>query len=434
MTSSFVWLNAERAARLVVGFVQSAMVARHLGPDAFGVLNSSLALMALLTAFAVLGLDNVVARRIALEPAQAGALLGTSFALRVAAGAGLAIMVIGSLFVRSPAGPERTVTAVVALTLVAQSFLSGEAWFAATGDQRPVALARVTAQFTSFGIRIGLVIAGAGVVAFAVVAVLEVLANATLVFAWARRRSAARIAVRVRGVALDLLGESWPVVLSTASVAACNRLDLVLVGHFLPREITGSYAAAVRLNELVQFVAAAVPAATIGGLARLHARNREGFLEVHGALAAIAVLAGATIALAWMLFAHPAVTIVFGARYEDAAPFLRILAWTNVSVFAGSVWSVFWVSERLLRTLMTITVASALATVAADSWLLPRYGATGAAIGTLIGQFLPFILLQFHREAREASNAMFAGIAHPARSVSRIRAWLQLESAEGRTA
>ena len=71
------WLMADKVLRLLGGLVVGALVARHLGPDAYGLLNATLATVGLLLALAGMGLDLVTVRALASGEHASGAVLGT---------------------------------------------------------------------------------------------------------------------------------------------------------------------------------------------------------------------------------------------------------------------------------------------------------------------------------------------------------------------
>src|SRR5688572_11382886 len=60
--SNFAWLIADRAGRTAVNVVVGILVARHLGPDEFGVLSFSVTLIGLVAVVAGFGLEGVVVR------------------------------------------------------------------------------------------------------------------------------------------------------------------------------------------------------------------------------------------------------------------------------------------------------------------------------------------------------------------------------------
>ena len=64
------WLIGERLGRILVGLLVTLWVARYLGPDQYGQLSFAMASAALMGAFAGLGLDQIVVRDIARNPAR----------------------------------------------------------------------------------------------------------------------------------------------------------------------------------------------------------------------------------------------------------------------------------------------------------------------------------------------------------------------------
>lgn len=420
VVSSFLWLNIERFGRLSLGFAQTMMVARHLGPAGFGAINGSVAIVALFTGLTTLGLDSIVARRLALASTKAGALLGTAVAMRVLVGG----VVVAGLVAFRPAGSGASVHTVIAFTALAQALQAGDSWFVSTGRQRRATIIRLAVFLFAFVVRVVCVFAGAGVLVFAVVFVAEAIVSAVLVLLRAGAESRSRFAIDFAGCGRELIQESWPVIISAVGTAVCMRIDLVVVTRSIPHDIAGVYAAAVRLNELFYFVATAISGATIGSLVRTHQSDPKGFREVQAAIAALASWAGLIIAVAWAAGGGIAVRLLFGAQYDGAGAFLRVLAFGNVAVFCGTAWSVFWLALRLQKTLMVVTASASIATLIATILLARRFGAMGAAYGALVGQFLPLLLVQGSTLARQAFGEMLLAGMRPVRSALVIRDWL----------
>ena len=80
------WLFADRMIRMGVGVIVWIWIARYLGPDQFGLLNYSIAFVALISPIAVLGLDNLVIRDVVQNPELKEELLGTAYAMRASGG------------------------------------------------------------------------------------------------------------------------------------------------------------------------------------------------------------------------------------------------------------------------------------------------------------------------------------------------------------
>ncbi|MDK2892486.1 oligosaccharide flippase family protein [Methanohalophilus sp.] len=77
------WLFFEHIVRLVVALFVGVYVARYLGPDQYGLLRYSISFVALFSALATLGLDQIVIRELVKDKTKRDLLLGTAFYLKI---------------------------------------------------------------------------------------------------------------------------------------------------------------------------------------------------------------------------------------------------------------------------------------------------------------------------------------------------------------
>lgn len=115
------WMLIEYVVRAVAGLLVGVQVARYLGPQAFGMLNFSLAVVALASPVVHFGLDALVIKRLSIGLTSPSVLLGTVFRIRLlSGGAGfLAISLLG--LVLTPDPTERLCLVVIAACLVFQA-------------------------------------------------------------------------------------------------------------------------------------------------------------------------------------------------------------------------------------------------------------------------------------------------------------------------
>ena len=112
------WLFLERALRMVVGVAIGVWVARHLGPDQFGLLSYAAALTVLFSPLASVGVDRVLLRDLVQNRNGRYESLGTAFFLKLIASAvacGLAGLTATILRPSSDVVPAMTVIISLAL-------------------------------------------------------------------------------------------------------------------------------------------------------------------------------------------------------------------------------------------------------------------------------------------------------------------------------
>lgn len=151
------WLFADQILRLCVGLLVAIWVTRHLGPEQFGALNYSLAIVALLTPIAVFGLDNLLVRDLVREPARSQETVGTAFMLRLLAGVvTLAVAIAASVVLNRDDPLQQLLTVVVSVMLPLNAFNIIDFWFQAHVRAKYSVLARNASLLVVSAIRIAL--------------------------------------------------------------------------------------------------------------------------------------------------------------------------------------------------------------------------------------------------------------------------------------
>jgi PST family polysaccharide transporter len=103
-------------------------------------------------------------------------------------------------------------------------------------------------------------------------------------------------------------------------------------------------------------------------------------------LFSLMALVSLSVAAATTAVSSPVIRLVFGPGYAGAGPILAVHVWTSVFVFWGVVGETWYLTEGLTRLTLYRTASAALANVALNLVLIPRYGGIGAAVATLLSQ------------------------------------------------
>src|SRR3546814_18945490 len=92
------WLIGDKVVRLGLNLIITIWLARHFGPEGFGVWNFASAFVALFGAFAVLGMDGIIVRELVTDKVNAGRILGTALAMRLTAATIAALAAVAAAF------------------------------------------------------------------------------------------------------------------------------------------------------------------------------------------------------------------------------------------------------------------------------------------------------------------------------------------------
>jgi O-antigen/teichoic acid export membrane protein len=384
------WLAAEQGVRLILSLTVMVLVARHLGPERFGAYAYVLSLAGLLLPLALVGIDAPLMRRAAADPACRDVLIGTALAIRgVAAGLAAALALSLFMWIGGPAGTSAGLMAMACVLLLAAPANSFAGWFLAAERMAWVALPRTAVALGVAGVALWLVWRDAGLPAFVALRAGEAAAVGLAgLAAWAVATGALRRLAFSARLARDLLREGWPLLLGGVAVIIYMRIDQVMLGQLAPPAELGLYAVAVRVSDAALFVPMAIQSAFYAGLVRVH-RDSPGRFDAYmqrvydaQGLAAWGCVLGLGLA-GWLLIGP-----LFGADFTGALPMLLILLMALPSVFLGVGRGAMLTVRGWMWTVPLVTATGAVANVALNLWLIPRWGGEGAAVATVLSYTL----------------------------------------------
>ena len=365
------------------------VMARRLGPEGFGDFTFALSLALLLTVFAGFGIDQVITRSVARDPATARRLL--TDALTVKVGFGL-VGVAGAMLVVLAGGFDADLRAAVALLSVAAVVELVTKNFAATfqglDDMVPVAVSLLVQRFFTAAVGIALLLSGAGVVEVSVVYLAgAVLALAYIVVRLARRGispertpSAARARALVRG--------SFALGVTVIFSVALFRIDATLLSLIEGTAAVGIYGVAYRLFESTLFLSFVFVSALLPTLSRLTPDTSPTVGQVYELGSKVMAAALLPLGTGFVLFAEPLVHVIYSTEYDAAVDTVRLLGAAAVLYGVTYLASYVLISQGRQIILPWATAAVLAVNVALNLVLIPRYSYDGAAAATSVSEAL----------------------------------------------
>lgn len=410
------WLFADRALRLIVSVFVGAWIARHLGPEQFGTWSYALAFTAIFSGFATLGLDGIVVRELARDPTKRDVLLGTTFALKLLAGA-ITFLVTVAAALAIHRGEFLTILLVglSAGGFLFQSCIVVDLYFQSRTQSRYAIFAGLAAMVPVTIAKLVLLVRGAPLEAFAIVGLVEVaLTGAMLVYAYGAKRNSVREWRFDLGLARKMLGESWPLLLSGFAVMVQARIDQVMLGAMAGDAELGQYSAAMRLIEVFAFVPLIITSTYAPNIARAKASDesqyRAGLTNVYRIMFIAFLVTAAPI----FMFGEMIVGLLYGESYALAGTFLSLLSIRLFFANFGVAKTLYITNEGLFRYSLATTALGAAVNIVANLVLIPLYGGTGAILAMAISfGATTFVADLFVKHARANFSMMLHAIRSP---------------------
>jgi O-antigen/teichoic acid export membrane protein len=189
-------------------------------------------------------------------------------------------------------------------------------------------------------------------------------------------------------MAVDLLRDSWPLILSGMVVAVYMKIDQVMIKEMLDSEAVGQYAAAVRLSEAWYFIPMVISSSLFPAIINAKKISEELYYERLQKLYDLMVWMAVAIALPMTFLSDWVVELLYGSEYSEAASVLMVHIWAGVFVFLGVASGKWFITEDLQKYSFYRTFFGSVANIVLNFILIPKLGINGAAIATLVSQII----------------------------------------------
>lgn len=417
----------ERIVAAVASLLVFVMLARIYGPHDFGIWSYTLGVMQFAAAALVGAAEPIVVRELVHRPRDAGVVLGSAAA--TLAGATVLALVLPLAFLFFKHGSDDTVMRIALLSALAYGpavFFVIEHHFRALQMPLPIAAARFFAMLVGAVAKVSLALAGSGIATLAWVLVAESLVQVAILVLALRNASQGGLRWRVeRPVVAQLLSRCLPAMVAAVAVTLFFRVNYLIVEALQGFEQVGYYAFAFNVMQLALVVPGMLMAGLYPRLCELIERDPARFRQVVAWLFFGAAAFGYGAAIFIALFGQALVGLLFGAKYLPAVP---VLSWMFVAMAALATATVraAVINVQQAQSLHLWSALIGLATLVPSSlWLVPMWGARGAAIAVVgsalvSGALTSFVFRKLRPHALDQLQALL--LLTPFLALSRLRA------------
>jgi O-antigen/teichoic acid export membrane protein len=201
--------------------------------------------------------------------------------------------------------------------------------------------------------------------------------------------------LRIQIPASEVLSFVLPGLSSTLATASIASINIFLLGHLRSMSEVAFYRAVVPAAQLNGLVMASFSLLYIPSAARLFAKEDfAGFNKLYWQTAAWMSVVSFPIFAVTFSLSRPLTVLLFGVRYQQSGAILALL---SLGSYFNTALGFNLQTLKVLGRMSYIIVVSALGVVidvAACLFLIPRYGALGAGIGTAVALVGLNLLLQ----------------------------------------
>lgn len=406
------WLIFEKGLTMGVGVFVGIYTARYLQPESFGLLNYAISYVSIFSAFASLGLDQIMIRELVKSQEKRDVLLGTAFILKLAGSLILVAIMFGTMLFMKHTFFTNLLIIIIAFSELFKVFEVVNFFFQSQVQSKYVVQVQMIINLTISFSKIGLVFFQAELVWFAVIILIGTVLNAIgFIYAYQKREGRILSWTFDKSVAGNLLRESWPLALYGIALHIQARIDQVMLGKMLNNYEVGQYSVALKFIEIFGFAPMILISTLMPAITKAKAASEELYHSRLVNLYRVMFIVFLAISTPIYFFAEDVITLLYGIEYQPAGYLLSLFALRLFFTNMGVGKSGFIVNESLFRYSLLTMIIGAIANVTFNYFLIPPYASVGAITASMLSFLVSiFIVDIFFEKPRQNQKLMLKGI------------------------
>lgn len=405
------WIMGEKIIHMLISLVISLITARYLGPSNYGLINYAAAYTAFFTSICTLGINSIIVKKFIENPKCEGEIIGTTLVLRAISSLFSAITIIGiSLVVDAGETTTQLVVALSSISIIFKIFETFNYWFQARLQSKVTAVATLIAYVVTSVYKIVLLIKKSSVIYFAFATSVDYICLAIILF-FCYKHYGGRKLVCSKQRALSLLKESYHFILTGLMVAIYGQTDKIMIKHMIGDAELGYYSTATSICNMWCFVLGAIIDSMYPPIMEAYKKDIADFEKKNKWLYSFIFYISAVVSLIFTVFGGAIVEMLYGQEYLSAVVPLRVITWYTAFSYLGVARDAWVVCMNRQKYLKYIYFSAAISNVILNLIFIPMWGATGAAVASLIAQIITtFIAPFFIKGMRDNSILMVKAI------------------------
>ncbi len=389
------WAVMGKVVTLLGSLLVGIFVARYLGPEQYGLMNYVVSYVALFQVFASFGLDNIEIREESkckglgekgrIPGAEANAILGTAFGLKLIFAAVTMVLVILTAWLFEADTFTKWMITLYSLSMIMQTFSVIRNYFTSIVWNEYIVKTEISRTVIGALIKVVLLLLKADLVWFIAATLFDtVLIAGGYLLSYRRQISSPRLWTFDKSTARYLIKESFPLLLSGAAVIIYQRIDQVMIGNMIDKASVGQFSVASKFVELLIFIPTILSQTIAPVLVQIRQSNAVEYERKAQQFMSITIWLCIVMAVLIALLSKWLIIYTFGVQYMAAVPVLQIMAFKVLGMALSQTVGQMIIIEKQQKYAFIRNLIGCVVCIVLNLLFIPRYGIVGSAIVTII--------------------------------------------------
>lgn len=407
------WIILCKIIQSVCSLFISILTARYLGPSNYGIISYAQSLVVFVTPIMQLGITSVIVRELIENRDEEGKIIGTSI---VASLISAFFCMIGiALFVSfANAGEKDTLIVCILYStiLISQSLELIIYWFQSHYLSKTYSIVSLCVYFIISAYKVFLLATHKSVHWFALSNSLDYLLIGIILHVIYIKNGNQSLKVDL-SIFRRIFNKSKYYIVSGLMVTICAQTDRIMLKNMIDDATTGYYSAAASTLTMTGFVFTAIIDSMRPSIFEHKKIDKLSYENSVVKLYSIILYFAVFLSCLYCVFAKLIIGILYGEDYLPAIRVLQILTWYTSFSYFGGAKDVWVLSEGKQKYLIYTYMAGAITNVLLNFYLIPIYGASGAAFASLVTQILVNIIMPYFIKPLRYNNRLLLKALNP---------------------
>ena len=401
-----VWIISERLIQAAISFFIQVATINYMEPESWGVISYCTAFVNVFLSLSALGLEYVVIKELTANPNEKDEIMGSALLMRLLSGI---VSVFCMLFLVGLTRDFRSFDLFIALLISLQLLfrLSDliDFYFQSRLESKHVSIAKGITYAIVACWKIYIIITAKSEPYFAFSYTLDAMVICLiLIYLYFKE---ARPRLRFSAVwCRRMLHQSKHFILASMITMVYSEMDRLMLGNLCSDTEIAVYTTAYGIAMVLVFIPNAIMTSYRPAIMEGHASGTN-YLERVRTLYSIIIWIGIAAGIGVMLFGGWFFKTFYRSEYMASVPSLYLLIWSTLFSHLAVARSTWLVCEGLNRYSELFPIWGALVNLGLNALLIPRMGAAGASLATLVTQIaVTMIAPLFYRATRPSVGHM----------------------------
>lgn len=380
------WIIGCKIVQSVMTLIIGMITARYLGPSNYGLINYAASITSFFSPIMKLGFDATLVREFLDHPDDEGTVLGTSLVLNIISSFA-SIAGIFAFTLIANAGDLETILVCIlySVTLIFQAGEMIQYWFQSKLQSKYPSIVALIAYTVVAVYKISILVTGKDILWFVAAHSIEAAIIALLLWIIYIKIAKQKITVTF-SFGKKMFSRSKYYIISGLMIVIFQQTDRIMIRLIYGEAEVGYYSAAFTCVGISAFVFSAIIDSFRPSILEGKKISNEIYEGRLTAFFSIVIFLSLAQSVGMTVLAKPIILILFGESYTPAIVVLQILVWYIVFSYLGTGRNIWILAEGKQKYLWRINLAGAILNVVGNAILIPKMGARGAAIATVISQ------------------------------------------------